>query len=182
MLRGREWKTVRGHYTPLLTFVKLKQYFPTIRTVCAEMVQFVKTKWEERGSLELETKKVSFKCMQCNKILEQSDLWKIISIKIKYIAITQRAVFQFSGKYTTDVIANAILGIKNNSFQEECTFVGEIIKKMFTNDIKDNLKYFLVFVFPMLAPLLKLRCKYILSSNYNLYIYLTKIYENSFNI
>lgn len=120
VLTGTEWKTVRSHSTPLITFVKLKSYFPAMRGVSQEMIQFLRNKCESTGVTEVETKK-------------------------------------FSGTFTTDIIANAILGVKNNAFQDENSLFGQIISKIFTNDISENLKVFMALTVPKLAPFLGLR-------------------------
>lgn len=59
VLHGTEWKTVRSHASPIITFSKLKYYFPTMRHICDEMVYYVKNKCDQRGLVELETKKVN---------------------------------------------------------------------------------------------------------------------------
>lgn len=59
VLQGQEWKVSRSHATPLTTFVKLKTYFPLMRSVCKEMVDYVKNKADGNGLAELDTRKFS---------------------------------------------------------------------------------------------------------------------------
>lgn len=59
--------------------------------------------------------------------------------------------------YTTDVISNVALGVKNNTFEDEQSLFFQITNEMFSGGLFDNIKFYLALSVPQLTPYLGLR-------------------------